>query len=421
MTKTSSGTALVIGGGVVGRACALALLCDGWRVTLLDADARRQAPSWGNAGHIATEQVSPLASTATLRSAAGLWHRFGGPLHVRQPWRHLPWMTRFLCASRPKRFRAGQAALGELLAGAMPAWQRLVKSLDAPRQLQEGGHWLCWESASSARRGLSKWNAAPTGTAGFSAFGPELHARLQSQLKAPIAAGIAFSGTAQIADLAALPAQFEHAFARSGGVQRATRVKTLRAQGRHVQAIDEHGQAHDADLLMVCAGVHSRGLMAGVGHEAPLIAERGYHLQWTAHAWPTLPPVVFEDRSMILTRFAGGLRAAGFTEFTDPDSAPDPCKWQRLRRHVQALGIPVFGEPVAWSGARPTLPDYLPALGRSPRFDNLAYAFGHQHLGLTLAAATAELMADLCAGRTSGMDLAPFDLERFADAPKRKR
>jgi D-amino-acid dehydrogenase len=65
-------------------------------------------------------------------------------------------------------------------------------------------------------------------------------------------------------------------------------------------------------------------------------------------------------------------------------------------------------------GARPTLPDYLPAIGRSRQIGNLFYAFGHNHLGLTLGPVTAALMAELIAGDTPRIDLSPFDLARFS-------
>jgi D-amino-acid dehydrogenase len=65
-------------------------------------------------------------------------------------------------------------------------------------------------------------------------------------------------------------------------------------------------------------------------------------------------------------------------------------------------------------GCRPTLPDYLPAIGRSARLDNLFYAFGHQHLGLTLAPITARLVADMIEDTAQAGTLAPFDLARFA-------
>jgi D-amino-acid dehydrogenase len=67
-----------------------------------------------------------------------------------------------------------------------------------------------------------------------------------------------------------------------------------------------------------------------------------------------------------------------------------------------------------WMGHRPTTPDTLPVIGRSPRQSNVFYAFGHGHLGLTLGPTTGRLVADLVLGRTSPVDLAPFSITRFA-------
>jgi D-amino-acid dehydrogenase len=144
-----------------------------------------------------------------------------------------------------------------------------------------------------------------------------------------------------------------------------------------------------------------------------VIAERGYHLEGGADHWDDLPPVVFEDRSLILTRFGDRLRAASFVEFGREASPPDPRKWARLRRHLSELGVRLEGPVAEWMGARPTLPDYLPAIGASRRVGGLYYAFGHQHLGLTLAAVTGELVAALMSGAAPSTDLAPFDLDRF--------
>jgi len=59
------------------------------------------------------------------------------------------------------------------------------------------------------------------------------------------------------------------------------------------------------------------------------------------------------------------------------------------------------------------LPDYLPGIGRATSGQNLFYAIGHQHLGLTLAAPTAQLIADLVAGRNTPWDIGALDLRRF--------
>jgi D-amino-acid dehydrogenase len=64
-------------------------------------------------------------------------------------------------------------------------------------------------------------------------------------------------------------------------------------------------------------------------------------------------------------------------------------------------------------GYRPSLPDSLPVIGRSPRHRNAYFAFGHGHLGLTLAAVTGRLIADLVAGRTPSLDSVPYRIDRF--------
>jgi D-amino-acid dehydrogenase len=55
----------------------------------------------------------------------------------------------------------------------------------------------------------------------------------------------------------------------------------------------------------------------------------------------------------------------------------------------------------------------MPVLGRSPRFANAYFAFGHGHVGLTAAAPSAEIVADLIEGRRPYMDIAPFAAQRF--------
>jgi len=175
----------------------------------------------------------------------------------------------------------------------------------------------------------------------------------------------------------------------------------------------ESGERLSADVIVAAAGVGSARLLEQIGHRAPIIAERGYHIQSESTDWPDFPPVVFEQRSMIVSRFRSGLRAASFLEFGREHAPADPRKWQRLRSHVQALGISFANPGSEWMGARPTFPDYLPAIGRSTRAGNLFYAFGHQHLGLTLAAVTGELIGALVTGDEPLLDPAMFTLDRF--------
>lgn len=397
----------IVGGGVIGLGCASALLRAGHQVNLLEASPTRDAASWGNAGHIATEQVAPLASPASLKSAWGRRFAAGGaldlPLHAIGAW--LPFALRFAAAARPSRFLAGSTALRALLAEALPAWERTPWAAELVRT---EGHFLLWEDARRAAAGKAAWRAADIGTARISDAAPEDIARLAAVTSAPVAGALRFAGTGQIADLDQLAAAMERDVVARGG-------KILREAGTLVV---ERGQAqvpgHEADLVLIAAGVRSKELVERAGHRAPIIAERGYHIRAAADHWPAdLPPIVFEDRSMIVTRYADTVQAASFVELARPDAPPDPRKWERLERHVAELGLPMRPPFTRWMGARPTLPDYLPAIGRSRRATNLLYAFGHQHLGLTLAPITAELVAAIVGGTPTPIDLMPFDLDRF--------
>ncbi|MEP9403852.1 FAD-binding oxidoreductase [Sphingomonas sp. VNH70] len=405
-TVASHDTA-VVGGGIVGRSIALALAARGQRVVLIDPAGGPPAASWGNAGHIATEQVAPLASRATIASVPGRLFVRGGPLAL--PPRRIghwgPFVLRLLAASGPARFAAGKAALGGLLAQALPAWERLVAAIGAPELLRRDGHFVAWESAAGAAAGRAGWAAADTGTARFADADAGDLARLRA-LAPGVAGAIRFTGTAQVADLDQLAAALDRALL-AAGVERVAAAAELVRQGRRMTI-----PGIDANRIVVAAGAASGELLAAAGHRVPLIAERGYHLRATARDWPAdLPPVAFEDRAMIVTRYADCVQVAGFVEFADRHAPPDPRKWARLEAHVAALGLPLTGPFTRWMGARPTLPDYLPAIGRSGRADNLHYAFGHQHLGLTLGPVTGEIVGDMLCG--DAPDLTPFDLDRF--------
>ncbi|GAM05227.1 MAG: FAD-dependent oxidoreductase [Pseudomonadota bacterium] len=401
----------IIGGGVVGLSAGLALLKAGHRVTLLDNDPGAAAPSWGNAGHIAVEQVAPLASMEQVRSVPGRLFAAGGPLALppREIATWLPFTTRLLGASGAKRFAAGRTALSRLLAEALPAWRAQVEDIGVPDLLREGGHLVTWLDERAAREGARDLAAADTGTASAAPASAADLARLSALGAAHPAGAMRFTGTAQIADLDELRGALHAAFAARGGARIEGEGRLVR-EGRRISIAGV-----ECDQVVVCAGVRSGALLAPVGHKVPLIAERGYHVRADAQHWPEdLPPVVYEERAMIVTRYRTCVQAASFVEFARADAPADPRKWARLERHIAELGLPITGPFQRWMGARPTLPDYLPAIGRSDRADNLYYAFGHQHLGLTLAAVTGRLVTEMLDGRRTSLPLAPFDLSRFA-------
>lgn len=412
-----SRTVIVVGDGIVGLACAHRLARAGLATTVIGPGDASTTASWGNAGHLAVEQVEPLASRKMMRRAVAQFFGSAGPVRLPagEVARWLPFFLRLARASGTARFRTGTAALTACMQRATPAWHALLEAIGQPGLLRECGHFVVWESPRSAGAGKAAWSSAATGPARFREASSDEMAQLRALVQRPIHGAIRFEGTGQFTDPGALIDHLEQAVV-SAGVRRESALVTRveRAHDGGVAVETDKGAHLQADAIVVAAGVASASLLAPTGLAAPIVAERGYHVQARTDAWPDgMPPIVFEDRSMIVTNFTSGLRASGFVEFARADRPPDLSCWRMLERHLAELGLP-FGTAVArWMGPRPTLPDYLPAIGRSARWPALYYAFGHQHLGLTMAAVTAEIIRDLVTGAPPALDLRPFDLERF--------
>ena len=110
----------------------------------------------------------------------------------------------------------------------------------------------------------------------------------------------------------------------------------------------------------------------------------------------------------------GGLRIAGTSEFSAIDAAPNWQRAETLARLASGMfpGLRLDGYS-RWSGYRPSTPDSLPVIGRSPRHAGVFLALGHGHWGLMAAPATGQVIADLVAGRPPRLDIAPFRPDRF--------
>ena len=387
-TRPAPRSVLVLGGGIVARCCALRLQEQGCAVTLV-AEPDATPPSWGNAGHIATEQVQVLARLSTAsRVVTDLFPLGPVALDWRSIQAWLPWSFRFLHACRPVTVRQGDTALKSLLADALPAWKRLTETLGQPDLLDPQGIIKLWEGATAERNAIASLQA-DSGTAIATRVEAGLIDTFNRALSSPVKAGVHFGGTAHITSPRDVLDRLLARFTLCGGVHLPATALNIDHTAKDVRVRTTDGDLV-ADRVIVACGVRSGGLLPQA--TVPLIAERGYHVEWDHGGGWTLPNVVFEDRAVVVTRFGPRLRATSFVEFTRDASSPDPRKWDRLEAHVRELGLPVASAFSRWHGSRPTLSDYLPALGTLHHTPRVVAAYGHNHLGLTLAPITAELI-----------------------------
>jgi D-amino-acid dehydrogenase len=166
---------------------------------------------------------------------------------------------------------------------------------------------------------------------------------------------------------------------------------------------------------VLAAGAHSRPFAAKLGARVPLDVERGYHAMLPAPRLELPAQMIDGEGKYALTSMAGGLRLAGTVEFGGLEAPPNYARAEQLVANARRL-LPELDarDPTYWMGFRPSLPDGLPVIGAAPASPRAIFAFGHAHLGLTLAATTAGIVADLVAGRSPAIDLTPYSPTRYS-------
>jgi glycine/D-amino acid oxidase-like deaminating enzyme len=405
---------IIVGAGVIGLTTALTLADEGRRVVLIDPAPPGSGASYGNAGTIADYATAPVGTPAVLRDLPRLLIDRHSPLAIHRPAfvSLVPWLTRFLYQSLPSRASANAAALAALLSDATPLWAALADRIGARALMQDRGCLYLYATEAEGR-------AATSGLAARRALGVEVDQIDATALAAlepglpPMPGGAAFFRNAQfITDPGAMMAALTRAAQVAG-------VEVMRGRVTHLErtavgvVAKGPGLLRTARTVVVAAGARSRALARIAGDRVPLDTERGYHLEWDMPRPPVTRPACPVSRGFYLCPMQGRLRVAGTVELGGLDAPPSPHRLQRLAEGARAL-LPDLGEPDrTWMGLRPSMPDSLPVIGPSKGGAQVIHAFGHGHIGLTLAPRTAAFVADLIAGRDPGPALAPCLPARF--------
>jgi D-amino-acid dehydrogenase len=406
---------LVLGAGIVGAASALSLQRDGHAVTLIDRDDPGQGCSFGNAGIIARYSVVPLASHATPRELAKMPLDPLGPLSIR--WRYLPrllpWLLRFAACARPAKLAASAAALAALQQHTLEAYRALLDQVEGREVVRSNGLLHTYESEENyARDAADRALRRQHGVKMQELSGNEAR-EIAPALAPSIKRATLFPDCAHTVNPLRLVQVLVQDLVRRGGRVRRALVTAVEAHANGV-TVHTDGERYGGDTVVVALGVWSGRIAADLGSPVPLDTERGYHVVIPRSNIELTLPVLFPEYKFGATSMETGLRLAGTVELASLDAPPNYERARVLLRHGRRVFPGLASDEYSeWMGLRPTLPDSLPVISRSPRHANVYYAFGHHHLGLTLAPNTGRLIADMVAHRQPPIDLAPYRIDRF--------
>lgn len=395
----------VIGGGITGVTTAYALAQRGLQVTLLEQNRYpAMETSFANGGQLSASNAEVWTHWSTLLKGLKWMLRNDAPLllNPKPSWHKISWFLEFMAS--------------------IPHYERNTTAT-ARLAIAAREHFFAWADAEgiafdSEKRGIlhiyrdkKGFDHAARVSQLLALGGLSRRAVTPQEMRAiePTLAGSYYGGfyteSDSTGDIHKYTVGLAAAAERHGArICCGAEVLRLRSDGQRAQVTlrsPEGDQTLDFDALVVCAGVASRRLAAQLGDRVNIYPVKGYSItvQLLDEASRQAAPWVslLDDETKLVTSRLGPdrFRVAGTAEFNGMNK---DIRADRIRPLIDWVNRCFPGvstrQVVPWAGLRPMMPDMMPRVGRGKK-PNVFYNTGHGHLGWTLSAGTAEMIAGI--------------------------
>lgn len=396
---------VVIGAGIVGACCAIELLRNGHRVTIVEpgSPGGEQAASYGNGAWLSPASIVPMSMPGQWRKIAGYLSDPLGPLTIR--WSALPgllpWLTRFLWAgSTVARVEATARCLSALLADCPARHAALAAEAGIPDLIRRTGLLYAYPDRSAFIAEALAWRLRRDNGVAWTELDADALHQVEPGLNRRYTFGIRVDAGAHCVDPGGYVAGLIRHACALGAVLISARVTGFDIRSKRLRAVLTDKHSISCDRAVIAAGIFSVALARKAGDWVSLASERGYHVQIAEPETGPRTPVMPSDGKMANTMTAHGLRAAGQVELARITAPPDWRRADVLLRHLLRAypGLPrdMPAERVSrWMGHRPSTPDGLPVIGEARGCPDIVYAFGHGHVGLAAGPMTGRIVADI--------------------------
>ena len=408
---------LIIGGGAIGLATALALLDAGRGVRILEAGAVGGGASHGNCGTITPSHAPPLAAPGVVAQALRWMFTPDAPLYLKPRvdpalWH---WLLRFAARCNPRDWRQSTQARAALLNDARARLADWVGRYDLQCEFEEEGLDYVFRDPRRFQQYVDESVVLKTFGIATQVFGGTDYEREEPAMLPGVAGAIRFPGDARlrpdryVAELARVVRE------RGGVIEEQCRVDRLEPTSDGVRLATSQGERKGGDAV-IALGAWMPAFARRLGIRAPIQPGKGYSITYSRPARVPRHPMVLKDRSVCVTVWGSGFRLGSTMEFSGHDDTLNATRLAALERGAREFLREPVGAEVheRWCGWRPMTWDDLPLLGRAPGQRKVWIAAGHGMLGISMSTATGQLMADLMTGRPPAFDPSPYRPERFA-------
>lgn len=408
---------LVIGGGVIGVACARELALRGASVTVLERDRIGHSCSYGNAGWLTPSQATALANPSMLFKSFRWMLDPESPLYIqpRLDPPYLRWLIEFLLASRRSRFEPATMALVALCKASVDMWEALAARDPAFRSFERRGLLAVYEHQSSIDAAVAANELMARAGVRVERWSAEQVRAQEPAVIGPTVGGYFFPDDAQCEPYEAVRVLADEATAAGVRFVEGAEVFDVGNTAHGRREVKSTAGVFSAEQLVVATGSWSEQMGRMLGLRLPVIGAKGYSLLLPKADPHPSRSIYLIERKVAVNPHHDALRIAGTLELVRNDFSINTRRVDVILRGARAM-LRVSPEPAArsvWRGLRPCTPDGMPVIGRARGYGDVWIATGHQMAGLKTAPATGQLLAQLMSGETPRFDPAPFRADRF--------
>jgi D-amino-acid dehydrogenase len=412
----ASEASVVIGAGIVGICTALYLQEAGRPVTLVDQQPPGEGTSFGNAGIIASGSVHPEAMPGFWKEIPGMMLNRLAPVSIRPAYvpRFLPWLLRFLARGTDAKAEQASIAISDLSKQAFDHLLPLVEAAGAQELIRRDGILHVYETEAQFKSAQRDCAYRDRRGIDYEVLNGEELRQMEPALRPGLAGGIHVPGAGHTVSPVDLSRALAELFQDRGGLFQLAKVTGFEIGAEGPRAVQFEAGSLACTEVFVTAGAFSKSLAKQLGSWVPLDTERGYHMMLPQPNLDVRKAMLFSGRGFGVTAMSGGLRLAGTVEFGGLEAEPNYARADALVKSASQM-LPGLNaaDGVPWMGYRPSVPDSIPVISRSPVYRNVYFGFGHGHLGLTQAAVTGRMLADMASGQAPPVDPTAYRIDRF--------
>lgn len=412
---------IIIGAGTIGLHCAWYLNAAGHEVEVIEATAERNESgcSYGNCGYIVPSHFIPLASPGMLRSGLKMLFDRKSPVYlpVTRNIGSVWWFLKFMASANTKQVNKVVPTLYRLNARSHELYRELTaepgnqtgyehRGLLLAATTDEGLHEEVEIAEIAGNLGIK---TRLLDSAGLKKFEPGVDFNLKG--------AVLYDSDGHIDPVQHM--RWLKTALKQRGVQfhYSEPVGEFEWKNGQIGAVKTGKGRYQADEFVLATGAFSSKIAAGLKLSLPVIAGKGYSIDFPKADLGLKTPMILTEAKVALTPLHNTVRLGSGMEF---NGQVGQVRLKRLQAILDRThqAIPTFPQKQAstltvWEGLRPLTPDGVPLIGRTNQTANLLIAAGHAMMGASLGPVTGQIISNLVDGSDPGFDLKLLHPNRF--------